>query len=100
MSKERREDLKKDDFSINTAAEASVFGLGSVSKSYEFGTTTEDSKKYQNSVDSTRIVTIGSKLPENGKVKVLNWQAKIKLILKIFIASARQCNLNWMHNSP
>lgn len=49
------------------AAEASMVGVGSVSSSREFGITNEDTKKYEESVQSTKIVTIGSRLPEKGK---------------------------------
>lgn len=48
------------------AAEASLAGLGSVSSSSEFGITKEESEKYEKSIQSTKIVTIGSKLPDDG----------------------------------
>ena len=68
MSKKTQEDLQKNGFNLKTAAEASITGLGSASSSTEFGLTTEDTKKYQQSVENTKVVTVGSKLPEDGKI--------------------------------
>ena len=67
MSKKTQEDLQKDGFNMKMAAEASIAGLGSASSSSEFGLTTEDTKKYQESIESTKVVTIGSRLPQDGK---------------------------------
>ena len=72
MSKKKQEDLQKDGFNVKMAAEASISGLGSASSSSEFGMTTEDTKKYEESIESSKIVTIGSKLPEDGETKSID----------------------------
>ena len=66
MSKKTQEDLQKNGFNLKRAAEVSVVGLGSASTSAEFGISTEDKKKYEESIESTKLVTVGSRLPENG----------------------------------
>ena len=68
MSKKKQEDLEKNGFNFKRAAEASIVGLGSVSSSAEIGMTTEDTKKYEESIENSKIVTVGSKLPEDGKI--------------------------------
>ena len=95
MSKKTQEDLQKNGFNLKRAAEVSVPGLGSASTSTEFGISTEDSKKYEESVESTKIVTIGSKLPEDGK---------IILLMSSYDSTQRQAltniHVNTTHNSP
>ena len=71
MSKKTQEDLQKNGFNLKRAAEVSVVGLGSASTSSEFGISTEDKKKYEEAVESTKIVTVGSKLPEDGTLFLL-----------------------------
>ena len=68
ISKKKQEDLEKNGFNVKMAAEASISGLGSASSSSEFGMTTEDTKKYEESIESSKVVTIGSKLPEDGEI--------------------------------
>ena len=68
MSKKKLEDLQKNGFDIKLAAEASITDVGSASTSSEFSITTEDKKKYEDSVESSRIITVGTRLPENGKI--------------------------------
>ena len=68
MSKKKLEELQKNGFDIKLAAEASITDVGSASTSSEFGITTEDRKKYEDSLESSRIITIGTRLPEDGKV--------------------------------
>lgn len=68
MSKKTQEDLQKNGLNLKMAAEASIEGLGSASSSSEFALNTEDTKKYQESIESSKVVTVGSKLPEDGKI--------------------------------
>ena len=91
MSKKTEEELHKNGFNLKLAAEASINGLGSASTSSEFGVTTEDTKKYQDSIETTKIVTIGTKLPEDGKITRLQdgtskrWRYFNLLMLRLLI---------------
>ena len=71
MSKKTQEELHKNGFNLKLASEASITGLGSASSSSEFGVTKADTDKYRESIETTKIVTIGTKLPEDGKIALL-----------------------------
>ena len=83
ISKSTKEKLEKDGINLKFAAEASVVGLGSASSSREFGITNEEKEKYEKSVESSTVVTTGSKLPEDGKVRII-----------IFFKFTRKCRNN------
>ena len=67
MSKKTQEELQKNGFDIKLASEASISEVGSASTSSEFSITTEDKQKYEKSIESSKIVTIGTRLPQDGK---------------------------------
>ena len=71
LSKKSQEKLQKDGVNVMLAAEASVVGLGSAKTSSETSVSKEESEKYQKSLENTKIVTIGSKLPEDGTISLL-----------------------------
>lgn len=68
MSKKKQENLQQNGVNLKTASEASIVGLGSVSTGYEVGVSNKDTEKYTESIEDTKVVTIGSKLPEDGRI--------------------------------
>eukprot|EP00795_Rhopilema_esculentum_P015657 gene15657-6942_t len=67
ISKETQEKLHENGIDIKLAAEASAAGIGSVKTDNQFKTSKKNSETFENSVEKTETVTIGSKPPSDGK---------------------------------
>ena len=66
ISKKSQEKLQQDGVDIKRSAEASVAGLGSLKTDNQFKIDTKSTKKFEESVESTEYVTVGSKPPADG----------------------------------
>ena len=67
ISKKTQESLEDRGLNVKLAAEASFAGPGSASVGIEGSSKTKDAKKYEKSIESSKVITIGSRLPEDGK---------------------------------
>ncbi|XP_065055518.1 uncharacterized protein LOC135684006 isoform X2 [Rhopilema esculentum] len=66
ISKDKQEKLKKNGIDVRFAAEASAVGIGSLKTDRQFKMSMEDKQKFEQSVEMTKVVSIGSKPPANG----------------------------------
>ena len=63
--------MRKSGIDIKLAAEASATGIGKLSTDNQLKITRENTEKFEKSVESTRVVTIGSKPPSDGKISAV-----------------------------
>ena len=84
ISKDKQEKLKKNGIDVKFAAEASAVGIGSMKTDRQFKVSMEDKKKFEQSVEKTNVVSIGSKPPANGNSFInFSWKAEILNICKV-----------------
>ena len=70
MSKETQEKLKEQGIDIKTTASVSAGPIGKGSAEGEFKVTNDQKDKFEQAVEQTKIVTLGSKPPRDGECKL------------------------------
>ena len=67
ISKKNQEKMQKDGIDVKRSASLSAAGIGSISTDNQFKTDRTNTEKFERAVENTKIVTVGSRYPSDGK---------------------------------